>query len=252
VTDNPGSDIGPSPAPDLPSHRLRQLKQCAQDLGLPTSPGFSWVRLDQALTHKSVDATYNYEQLELLGDAVLRLVATEFLQQTFPAASVGEISAVRSPLISDRTLGQLAQTLGLAPYLAVADGMGVGPTHLADALEAVVAALYLETHSLEAIHSWLDAPLQQLTATIGQDHHRQNPKLALQELTQAHRKVVPQYRTVEQNPVDGDPHRFKSAVWFQSVCWGIGHGPTKKQAEQAAAAAAYDRLAHELGSTPLG
>ncbi len=235
---------------DLPPQRLRQLKQCAQDLGLPISPTFSWVRLDQALTHKSADPVYNYEQLELLGDAVLRLVATECLQQTFPTASVGEISAVRSQLISDRTLGQLAQNLGLAPYLLVADGMGVGPTHLADALEAVVAALYLETHTLQPIHRWLGKSLQQLTATIRQDPSRQNHKLALQELTQAHRKAVPQYRTVEQNPVDGDPQRFEAAVWFQSVCWGTGHGPTKKQAEQAAAAAAYDRLAHALISNP--
>jgi ribonuclease III len=221
-----------------------------QTLGLPANRGLDWLRLDQALTHKSIDARHNYEQLELLGDAVLRLAATEFLQEAFPQASVGELSSVRSVLISDRTLGQLAQDLGLTPYLAVAPAMKVGPSHLADALEAVVAVLYLETHSLKLVRSLLDAPLLRLADEVLQDPARQNYKVALQELTQAHTKTLPQYRTVEQRPRDGDPERYQSTVWFQATCWGTGHGPTKKQAEQAAAAAAYDALAQALAPSP--
>ncbi|PZV09983.1 MAG: ribonuclease III [Leptolyngbya sp.] len=231
---------------DLPPSRQRQLEQWVQKSDLPTAGATNWVRLDQALTHKSVDATYNYEQLELLGDAVLRLAATECLQENFPSASVGELSAVRSVLISDRTLAQLAQELDLAPYLTVAPGMKVGPTHLADALEAVVAVLYLEIHTLRLVRTWLDHALLRLAAVVRQDPARQNYKVALQELTQAHSKTLPLYRTVEQQPVDGDPQRYASTVWFRETCWGSGHGPTKKQAEQAAAAAAYDRLRQTL------
>lgn len=217
-----------------------------QNAAIPAAGTLNWARLDQALTHKSVDAVYNYEQLELLGDAVLRLAATECLQENFPEASVGELSAVRSVLISDRTLAQLAQNLDLAPYLTVAPGMTVGPTHLADALEAVVAVLYLETHTLAPVRSWLDDSLLQLAIAVRQDPARQNYKVALQELTQAHSKTLPLYRTVEQRSVDGDPQRYASTVWFRETCWGSGHGSTKKQAEQAAAAAAYDRLRQTL------
>ncbi|MEA5451476.1 ribonuclease III [Leptolyngbya sp. CCNP1308] len=231
---------------DLPPFRQRQLEQWVQNSSLPAAVAINWVRLDQALTHRSVDATHNYEQLELLGDAVLRLAATECLQEHFPEASVGELSAVRSVLISDRTLAQLAQALDLAPYLTVAPGMTVGPTHLADALEAVVAVLYLETHTLGMVRAWLDDALLRLAAIVRQDPARQNYKVALQELTQAHSKTLPQYRTVEQQPVDGDPQRYASTVWFRETCWGSGHGSTKKQAEQAAAAAAYDRLCQTL------
>lgn len=226
--------------------RQRQLKHCVQRLALPTTGTLDWERLNQALTHKSADAVYNYEQLELLGDAVLRLAATECLQEAMPHASVGELSAVRSVLISDRTLGQLAQDLGLTPYLIVGPAMQVGPTHLADALEAVVAVLYLETHTLDLVRAWLDESLRQRAATVRQDPARQNYKVALQELTQAHSKTLPEYRTLEQRPVDGDPQRFASTVWFRETCWGSGYGPTKKRAEQAAAAAAYDRLAQAL------
>lgn len=215
-----------------------------QKLGLPTSPDLA--RLDQALTHKSVDARYNYEQLELLGDAVLRLAATECLQEIFPDASVGELSAIRSVLISDRSLAQLAQERGLTSYLSVGSGLKAGPTHLADALEAVVAVLYLETRNLELIRAWLDNSLRQMAIAVHRDPARQNYKVALQELTQAHSKALPQYRTAEQQPVDGDPQRYQSAVWFQETCWGTGHGPTKKQAEQAAAAVAYERLRQTL------
>ncbi|WOD40727.1 ribonuclease III [Nodosilinea sp. E11] len=239
---------------DLPLFRLRQLQRCMQELGLPADKSFDWVSLDRALTHKSVDAVHNYEQLELLGDAVLRLAATECLQETFPKASVGELSAVRSVLISDRTLGQLAEELGLASYLTVAPTMQVGPTHLADALEAVVAVLYLDTHTLKRVRSWLDNDLRRLADLVRLDPARQNYKVALQELTQAHSKALPQYRTTEQRPVDGDPQRFESTVWFRETCWGSGYGSTKKQAEQAAAAIAYDRLSaaltHDQPSVP--
>jgi ribonuclease-3 len=110
--------------------------------------------LDKALTHVSFDASANYEQLELLGDAVLRLAATECLQEEFPDETVGELSVLRSALTSDRTLAQLAKSLGLETYLLVAEEQRrtrLGqPSRLADALEAVLGVLYLETHNLES------------------------------------------------------------------------------------------------------
>jgi ribonuclease-3 len=223
-----------------------------QKLGLPASTRIDWQRLDIALTHVSADPVQNYEQLELLGDAVLRLAATECLQDQFPSASVGELSALRSILTSDRTLAELADQLGLDTYLLVSeaaqrDTLG-RPARLADALEAVLAALYLETQNLSLIRPWLDPHLRRKATTIRQDPALQNPKVRLQELTQAHTKSLPRYQTVEQQPIDGDPQRYRAEVWFDERCWGTGFGPTKKQAEQAAAAAAYPELEQYFGT----
>jgi ribonuclease-3 len=234
----------------LPPARQHQLQRCVQKLGLPEATHLNWNRLDIALTHVSADPIHNYEQLELLGDAVLRLAATECLQDQFPDATVGELSALRSILTSDRTLAQLAETLGLGRYLQLSeaarkDTLGQ-PARLADAFEAVLAALYLENHTLSLIRPWLDPHLQRKAREIQQDPARQNPKVRLQELTQAHTKTRPTYRTVEQRPIDGDPQRFRSEVWFQETCWATGYGSTKKQAEQDAAAAAYDMLHRHL------
>jgi len=236
--------------PDLPPSRQQQLRRCLQKLGLPATTRVNWHRLDLALTHASVDAEHNYEQLELLGDAVLRLAATECLQEQFPNASVGELSALRSILTSDRSLAQLADQVGLEPYLVVSesakkDALG-RPARLADALEALLAALYLDTQTLSLIRPWLDPHLQRQARVVRQDPVLQNPKARLQELTQAHTRSLPTYLTVEQRPIDGDPQRFYAEAWFAETCWGTGAGPTKKQAEQVAADHAYGRLYHHF------
>jgi ribonuclease-3 len=235
MVDSPA--IGPPP----------ELRRCLGQLGLPADLEINWQRLDLALTHASVDGQANYERLEMLGDAVLRLAVTEYLQESFPQASVGQLSALSSVLVSDRTLAQLAESLGLGAYLLSvtpyrSPHSTTPPARLADALEAVLAVLYLETHNLELIRPWLHPHLQRLAVTIQQDPARHNYKDALQVLTQARDRSLPQYRTVEVQPLDGHPQRYQSQVWWQDNCWGTGHGPTKKQAEQAAAAIAYGRI----------
>ena len=221
------------------------LQRCLQKLGLPADLVVNWERLDLALTHESANATENYEQLELLGDAVLRLAATECLQESFPQASVGELSALRSQLISDRTLAQLAARLGLDAYLMTnppsLKTKGVPTQRLADALEAVVAVVYLETHDLSLIRPWLDPHFRRLAHSLQTDPSRQNYKDLLQKLTQQRHRALPEYRTTESGR-EGSPQRYQAEVWFQSRCLGTGHGPTKKQAEQAAAALAYEAL----------
>lgn len=223
------------------------LQRCLQKLGLPADLEVNWERLDLALTHESAHATENYEQLELLGDAVLRLAATECLQEVFPHASVGELSALRSQLISDRTLAQLAQQLGLEPYLITDPRLkskGVPTQRLADALEAVVAVIYLETHDLSLIRPWLDPHFRRLAHRLQTDPSHKNYKDLLQQITQKRYRALPQYRTTEPGR-EGDPQRYRAEVWFQERCLGTGDGPTKKQAEQAAAALAYNALTAE-------
>lgn len=223
--------------------RQKQLWQFLQKLGLPEQVSVQWSLLDLALTHPSMSAEANYEQLEFVGDAVVRLATSEFLFEMYPDALVGEFAAIRSVLVSDRTLAQIAQGYGLERYLLTSTSAAhdkAGETsRLADAFEAVLGALYLSTHTLELVRPWLDPQLQELVAEIRKDPARQNYKDALQEWTQAHYKILPEYRLQETSIVHGDAHRFTAQVWLQNRRLGEGKGRSKKAAEQAAAKQAF-------------
>src|SRR4028119_1808570 len=223
--------------------RQKQLWQFLQKLGLPEQVSVQWALLDLALTHTSISAEANYEQLEFVGDAVVRLATSEFLFETYPNALVGEFAAIRSVLVSDRTLAQLAQIYGLERYLLVSSSAAsdkAGETsRLADAFEAVLGALYLSTHTLELVRPWLDPHFQQLSTEIRQDPARLNYKDALQEWTQAHYKILPEYRIKETSVGHNDEHRFTAEVWLQDRQLGEGKGRSKKAAEQAAAKQAF-------------
>jgi len=223
--------------------RSKQLRQFVQKLGLSEQVPVQWALLDLALTHPSISAETNYEQLEFVGDAVVRIATSEFLYETYPNALVGEFAAIRSVLVSDRILAQLAQIYGLERYLVVsssaATDMAGETSRLADAFEAVLGALYLSTHTLELIRPWLDPHLQQLAAEIRNDPARQNYKDALQEWTQAHYKLLPEYRLKETSLAHNDAQRFTAEVWLQDRRLGEGKGRSKKAAEQAAAKQAF-------------
>jgi ribonuclease-3 len=223
--------------------RSKQLRQFVQKLGLSEQVPVQWALLDLALTHPSISAETNYEQLEFVGDAVVRIATSEFLYETYPNALVGEFAAIRSVLVSDRILAQLAQIYGLERYLVVSSSAATdtaGETsRLADAFEAVLGALYLSTHTLELIRPWLDPHLQQLAAEIRKDPARQNYKDALQEWTQAHYKLLPEYRLKETSLAHNDAQRFTAEVWLQDRRLGEGKGRSKKAAEQAAAKQAF-------------
>lgn len=227
----------------IDSRRQKQLQKFIQKLGLPEQSPVKWELLDRALTHPSISVEANYEQLEFVGDAVVRIAASELLFETYPNALVGEFAAIRSVLVSDRILAQIAQLYGLERYLLVSSSAAcdrAGETsRLADAFEAVLGALYLSTHTLELIRPWLDSHLQELAADIRNDPARHNYKDALQEWTQAHYKTLPEYRLRETSSVHGDVHRFTAEVWLNDERLGEGTGRSKKAAEQAAAKQAF-------------
>ncbi|MDY6937694.1 MAG: ribonuclease III [Cyanobacteriota bacterium] len=227
----------------IPFHRQQQLQKLVRKLGLPKQTKANWSLLDLALTHPSASARANYEQLEFIGDAAIRLAAAEFLWQTYPDLEVGEFAAIRSVLVSDRVLAKISRSYGLDRYLLVAgsatgDKVGMA-SRLADALEAIAAALYLSTHTLELVRPWLDSHFQTLTEEIRACPARQNYKAALQEWTQAQYKILPEYRVLEINPVHGSAERFSAQVWLQNRCLGEGKGRSIKAAEQEAARTAF-------------
>ncbi|MGD1853052.1 MAG: ribonuclease III [Leptolyngbyaceae cyanobacterium] len=228
------------------AQRQQDLATLVEKLGLADHSSIRWDILHQALVDISHSADQNNEILEFLGDAALRLAAAEFLQETYPDMAVGEMAAVRSQLVSDRTLALLAKDHNFGRYLKIstsAAGDRAGrSSRLADAFEAVLGALYLSTHDLSLIRPWLDGHFARLTDTIKNDPARQNYKAALQELTQAHSKQLPEYTVEEISQRHGDPERFYARVQYQGKLWGDGKGPSIKQAEQRAAQGAYQQL----------
>ncbi|MDV2994239.1 MAG: Ribonuclease 3 [Chroococcidiopsis sp. SAG 2025] len=223
--------------------RQKQLQSLVNKLGIPTSAQINWQLLDLALTHPTVSAQANYEQLEFVGDAVVRLAAAEVLWETYPECPVGEFAAIRSVLVSDRILAQLAAEYGLELYLLVSNSASTDKagreSRLADAFEAVLGALYLSTHTQELVRPWLDPHFKQLAAEIRSDPARLNYKAALQEWTQAHFKVLPEYRVQESPQPHSATARFSAEVWLQGKCLGEGTGRSIKAAEQAAAQVAF-------------
>jgi ribonuclease-3 len=222
--------------------RQRQLESLVRKLGVPAA-SIKWDLLDLALTHPTVSESANYEHLEFVGDAVVRLVAAVVLWENYPNCSVGDFAAIRSVLVSDRILAQLATEYGLELYLLIAGsatGDKVGQeSRLADAFEAVLGALYLSTQNLELIRPWLDPHFKQLAAEIRLDPARLNYKAALQEWTQAHFKVLPEYRVNEVSQPQHNHERFFAEVWLHDKKLGEGKGRSIKAAEQAAAKVAF-------------
>lgn len=231
--------------------RQKQLQKFILKLGLSDTAPVNWSLLDLALTHPSISSTANYEQLEFVGDSVVRLISAELLLETYPQEKVGEYAAIRSILVSDRVLAELAEYYGLEPYLLIGNNATGNPigrqSWLADAFEAVLGALYLSTHNMDLIRPWLDRTLQTRSAEIFRDPARFNYKDALQEWTQRKYKILPQYRVAE-NPensssslttVDWQERRFVAEVWLKKRFLGKGYGRSKKTAEQAAAKEAF-------------
>lgn len=232
--------------------RKKQLQKFIQKLGLSVTEPVNWSLLNLALTHPSISSTDNYEQLEFVGDSVVRLISAELLMEIYPHEPVGEFAAIRSILVSDRVLAELADSYGIEPYLIIgsnATGNPVGrQSWLADAFEAVLGALYLSTHNMSLIRPWLDSALKTKATEVRSDPARLNYKDALQEWTQKKYKILPEYRVRENEQFKSSVHptnisihtdRFLAEVWLQGRCLGKGYGRSKKASEQAAAKEAF-------------
>ncbi len=229
--------------------RQQDLEAVVQRLGLSQTRSIRWDLMDLALTHATFSSEKNYEQLEFVGDAVVKLAAAEFLLETYPKLKVGEFTALRSVLVSDRVLSIIADSYGFDRFLLVASSAKYDTagreSRLADSLESVLAALYLSTHTLELVRPWLDQHFKPLAEEILADPARQNYKAALQNWTQAHQKSLPEYRTRETGNTHNDPERFVAEVWVQGRCLGQGTGRSRKAAEQAAAQVAFLALSDQ-------
>ena len=202
--------------------------------------------VDQALTHVSSGRARNLERLEFLGDAVLRLTATEFIDRHHADLPVGTCSNLRAQLVSDRWLADVGSTLGIEKHLLLgrhAQGDRSAESRLrADATEALIGALYRALGNVEAIHRWLTPHWYTTAQGVLGNPHQYSSKTALQEWSQGQGLGLPSYATEECSSQHGDPERFRCQVSIQGQDLAEAKGRSRKEAEQKAAAAAFMTL----------
>ena len=205
------------------------------------------VQVDQALTHVSTGRARNLERLEFLGDAVLRLAATEFIDRHHADLTVGACSNLRAQLVSDRWLAELGSKIDIEALLklgAKASGdLAARATLRAEHCEALIGAIYRISGKVTPVQNWLAPYWRETSRDILADPYRGNSKSALQEWTQGQGLGLPTYSCQEISQRHGDPRRFHCQVFIQdqekptAEAWG----GSRRQAEQQAAKAAMQQ-----------
>lgn len=202
--------------------------------------------LQQALTHRSAGSPHN-ERLEFLGDGVVNLIAAEALYLRWPKADEGALTRARAELVRESSLAAIARRLQLGERLVLGPGeLKSGgfrrDSILADALEAVVAAIYLDA-GWEACRRVVLPWFEESLAALPVGKPEKDPKTRLQEWLQARQHPLPVYELIAE---EGEEH----AKVFRARCTlseppvvTEGSGTSRRLAEQAAAAAALERLA---------
>jgi ribonuclease III len=211
--------------------------------------------LTRALTHRSYlnensDLPYlDNERLEFLGDAILDLIAAEFLYQRYPEMSEGELTSLRAALVKRDTLASFAMSAGIPPHLLLsrgedAAGGRVRAPVLAGAFEAIVGAMYLD-QGFAVAREFILRFIANESDLIHQQRLDRDAKSMLQEMSQGALQVTPQYRLIETHGPD-HAKEFTVAVVIKEREYGRGMGRSKQIAEQDAARVALETLRNEI------
>lgn len=216
--------------------------------------------LAQAFVHSSfcnenLDFSYpSNERLEFLGDAVLNLVVTRELYEEFPTLSEGELTQIRASLVCRSTLAQIASSLQLGDWLLLGRGEELSggrskESNLANAMEALIGALYLD-QGLAKARSFVLKQLKPQLEKIRTGKTMPNYKALVQELIQGQGRPTPVYRLVQAIGPDHSKH-FTAELLVDGVVLGTGTGRTKKIAEGQAARAAWEEMRCKYGQARL-
>ncbi|MEE8429311.1 MAG: ribonuclease III [Gammaproteobacteria bacterium] len=201
--------------------------------------------LEVALTHRSASSRNN-ERLEFLGDAILGSVIAEQLYRRFPDAAEGELSRLRATLVRKETLAEVARSLELGDFLRLGSGEKKSggsrrDSILADALESIVAAIYLD-RGIELCHGFILTIYDERMINLSKEEVLKDPKTRLQEYMQANRMELPNYEIVE---VSGKDHAQIFSVECRALGMGrtsTGKGSSRRRAEQSAAQSMLEKL----------
>jgi ribonuclease-3 len=204
--------------------------------------------LEAALTHRSYafeqGTPVNNERLEFLGDAVLGLVVTDLAYREFQEMSEGELAKLRAAIVNMGALAEVARDLGLGDHVRLGKGEemsgGRGKASiLADALEAVLGAIYLDL-GLEVARGLIERLFRPRMIAYVRGEGERDFKTMLQELASQDLRALPEYRITERGP--DHEKEFTATVHLAGRAWGTGVGRSKKEAEQQAAHEAYLKL----------
>ena len=207
--------------------------------------------LSEALNHSSYANEHrsqgmeSNERLEFLGDSVLGFVTAEFLFLRHPDLPEGDLTRIRAALVCEESLHEVAQSLGLGDHLKLGRGEEAGggrtrPSILADATEAVFAAVYLDG-GIEAASALIHRVLLDCQREEVVEEKRKDYKTALQELVQRQPDQELVYRMAGESGPDHNK-TFLAEVLLNGAVVGTGEGHSKKEAEQSAARAALEKL----------
>jgi ribonuclease-3 len=201
-----------------------------------------------ALTHRSYAfenaLQETNERLEFLGDAVLGIVITDLAYRQFPDLSEGELAKLRAATVNMTTLAEVARELGLGELVLLGKGeeMSGGrdkPSILADAMEAVLGAVYLD-RGLNSARKLIERLFWPRMQAYARGEGARDFKTTLQELASQDLHAMPDYRIAERGP--DHEKEFTATVYLAGKRWGSGVGRSKKEAEQQAAREAFERL----------
>jgi ribonuclease III len=216
-------------------------------LALQTRLGYRFNQLallERALTHRSYSADH-YERLEFLGDSVLSLAISGLLYERLTGQHEGELSRIRANLVKEDTLAGVATRLGVADVLRLGEGeLRSGgqskPSILADVLEAIIGAVYLDA-GFAAAQALVGRLYQGIDINPGMSASTKDGKTALQEWLQARKMKLPVYRVLRTH---GELHRqtFEVVCEIETGQTEQGAGTSRRAAEQVAAAALLQKL----------
>ena len=231
----------------ISADRFKQLHEFLNSVNLTCDTE----HINIALTHSSYcyenDLPFEQcnERLEFLGDAVLKLVISNYLYKRFPHYHEGDMSPIRSIVVSDETLYKISEKINLKKYIQLGfaeDSNGGRNRHstIACAFEAILGALYLDGKLNDAI-SFLQKLFEDEITHVDKEGIKANPKALLQEYYQAFSNSVPEYVLTNQ---EGPPHNrtFYIDVFFEGEYLASGRGTTKKAAQKDAARIACEKL----------
>ena len=198
--------------------------------------------LENALTHKSFllreKGLKNNERLEFLGDSVLGFAVAQYLYKNYPSLPEGELTKIRSTVVCEKSLFELALRIELGKYIRIgkgeeATGGRERPSILSDAVEAVFAAVYLDSGINEVVEL-ITGLLEDDIKKAVNDHDSKDYKTLFQELVQKDGKKTPEYEIINET---GPDHAkvFTAVVKLDGEIAGEGTGKTKKEAEKQAA-----------------
>lgn len=206
--------------------------------------------LVEALTHRSYLNEHpeytggHNERLEFLGDAVLDLVITEFLFKKFPSKPEGELTSYHAALVNAVSLAECAQALNVGDFLLLAKGEAKAgrarETRLANAFEAVIGAVYLDSGYASA-EAFIAKNLYVKIDTIIATGSHQDAKSRFQEITQKHKGITPTYKILSEEGPAHEPS-FTVGLFIGAEEVARGEGASKQEAERAAAEAGLDKM----------